>query len=209
MLMSIISLNLSEEETLVSWKAKYKKVCKFEKMMLPSDIADKYNVDTYIAPDTIENRYAWSRSLTFMRDKMISECDVRISAGGTMSGYLGSMPGVLEEIFFAIQKKKPIYLLGGYGGITAKVCSFLKTNNMPDELTLNWQMENNKFYSELLEEYTRLSLNVDYSWIKKLSIESLNNGLSKEENLKLFDTPFPDEAICLIARGLRNLHFDT
>lgn len=201
-------IHLSKEETLVSWKAKYKKVCKFEKMMLPSDISDKYNVDTYIAPDTIENRYAWSRSLTFMRDKMISECDVRISAGGKMSGYLGSMPGVLEEIFFAIQKKKPIYLLGGYGGITAKVCNFLKTNNMPDELTLDWQMKNNKFYYELLKEYTRLSLSVDYSWIKKLNIESLNNGLSEEENLKLFDTPFSDEAICLIARGLRNLHFD-
>lgn len=199
-------IHLSEEKEFISLKAKYRKVCEFERMEQSPDIEGMYNADTFISHDTTEGRYAWSRCLTFMRDKMINECDIRISAGGKTIDYLGCMPGVLEEIFFAVQNIKPVYLLGGFGGISAKVCNFLKTGIKPNELTLEWQKENNTHYSELLDEYKKHGLSIDYSWIDKLSIKSLNNGLSQEDNLRLFDTPFPDEAVCLIAQGIRNIH---
>lgn len=42
----------------------------------------------------------------------------RICLGGKLDGYEGSMPGIIEEARLAIKLKKPLFLLGGYGGAT-------------------------------------------------------------------------------------------
>lgn len=57
-----------------------------------------------------------------------------------------------------------------------------------------------------IKKYTDHSIFIDYSRIESVSMESLNNGLSEEENKRLFTTPFLEEIIYLISRGLRNLY---
>ncbi len=42
----------------------------------------------------------------------------RICLGGKMEGYQGKEPGVIEEAGLALERKKPLYLLGGLGGAT-------------------------------------------------------------------------------------------
>ena len=201
-------IHLLESPELKNWSADYKGVCKIEKIFQPSDIECILESNIPVRPNSPENRYAWSRCLTFMREKMIAECDVRISAGGRITGYKGCMPGVLEEIQITLDKKKPLYILGGFGGISAKICQYLITGELPDELTLSWHKENNKNYSDLLQEYNDHRLSIDYLWLNKLNTNLLNNGLSEEDNLKLFTTPFVDEVIYLISKGLRCLFSD-
>ena len=117
------------------------------------------------------------------------------------------MPGILEEILIAIEKNKPIFLLGGFGGITSDICSLIKNNETPEHLTLNWQKKNNIGYEDLLEYYKERDVSTpNYDSLKdQLSYEKLNNGLEKEENERLFVTPYIEEAIYLIMKGLKQI----
>ena len=45
----------------------------------------------------------------------------RICLGGRRSGYNGRVPGVQEEAEFALLYKKPLYLMGGFGGASQMV----------------------------------------------------------------------------------------
>jgi len=44
----------------------------------------------------------------------------RVCLGGKTNGFQGSEPGVTEEAKLALQYRKPLYLLGGFGGATRK-----------------------------------------------------------------------------------------
>ena len=45
----------------------------------------------------------------------------RICLGGKTSGYQGDEPGVMEEAKLALKYRKPLYLMGGFGGATRRV----------------------------------------------------------------------------------------
>jgi len=144
-----------------------------------------------------------------MRNTMINDCEVRICAGGKHSGYKGKIPGVLEEVIIALEKKKPLYLLGGFGGVTASICKSIQTQVMNNELTEAWQIQNNAGYMDLLSfmDSRGERYKVDYKAIEdKLINTELNNGLSKDDNDKLFNTTFIDEAMHFIFKGLKVLY---
>lgn len=193
------------------WKGYYRPVASMVEVPFSQDVEDLIpngTENSFLPPTNIENIFVWSRSLTEMRKKMIEDCNIRICAGGRHFGYMGKMPGVLEEILIAIELKRPIFLLGGFGGVTASVCSFMKSGVMPKELTVDWQMHNNSGYKELLDFCSSrgAQYSVEYSLLNEyLKIENLNNGLSNEDNIRLFNTPFIDEAITLIFKGLKIL----
>lgn len=137
---------------------------------------------------------------------MISDCEARICAGGKAKGYKGKMPGVLEEILIASQKKLPIYLLGGFGGIVHDICELIENNYTSERLTLKWQEENNVGYSKLLKLYKDNGEDIEYTEIvNKLRKIDLNNGLSEKENIQLFNTVYIDEAVHLVLKGLKSL----
>lgn len=183
------------------WSADYYDVCKMIKVDYPSDVNDAMKDGQCILPEN----YVFSRALSHMRETMISECDIRICAGGRILGYKGCMPGLLEEVSITIRQKKPLFLIGGFGGAVSKLCQLMLTKEMPTELSLDWQMKNNENYSELLKIYDDNKEEVDYSWLNNLDISNLNNGLSNEDNKRLFVTPFSDEVVYLISKGLRNI----
>lgn len=204
---------LNENDELLHWQAKYKKVAKFEKCNFPTQIIPKKlcpsDTKIFLPPSNAKNQYLWSKSLSEMREKMIKECDARICAGGKLIGYKGCMPGVLEEILIAIKYKKPLFLLGGFGGVVNYVCNAIEKGKIPEQLTKEWQIKSNCDYKMLLDYIN----NEDQAYFlgyeklhEKLNYQNLNNGLSKEENDKLFNTQFIDEAIYLILEGLDRLN---
>lgn len=197
----------NDTEQVTLWKAKYRNIAGMIELTPPDDIDELIiNRDTFLPPTNAQNRFVWSRCLTDMRRKMIENCDVRISVGGRHSGYKGSLPGVLEEILIALEMGKPIFLLGGFGGVTASVCRLIQNEAEPKELSEKWQIQNNPEYKEMLDfglsRGTQYA--VDYQSIKeKLKQADLKNGLSEEDNLKLFNTPFVEEALYLVFKGLQ------
>lgn len=197
-------LYLSNTQELSDWKAKYRSIARLIEVLPPQDVEGLIiNKETFLPPTNAQNWYVWSRCLTTMRETLIERCDARVCAGGRHSGYKGLMPGVLEEILLAATTKKPLFLLGGFGGVTASVCKILRDERVPVELTLEWQLENNAGYGEMLR-FAKGS--VDYRQIvESLRSARLNNGLSEEENGKLFETPFVEEAVSLIIKGLSTL----
>lgn len=180
------------------WEAEHQGICEFIKCELPSDI--KYSAGSEISG------YIWARCLSDMRERMVKESDVRICAGGKVTDFRGCMPGILEELLFAVEQKKPIFLLGGFGGISERICQYLLYGSLPQELTVEWQSSKSSEYANIVNEYAAHGKSINYIPTTGLSIDSLNNGLSKEDNQRLFNTPFLDEVITLISKGLRVIY---
>jgi hypothetical protein len=199
-----------DTNAMTEWKAKYRHIGAMEEIEPPSDVFDLIpNKNSFLPPSNTQNSYVWSRCLTEMRNTMINDCEVRICAGGKHSGYKGKIPGVLEEIVIALDKKKPLFLLGGFGGVTASICKSIQTQVMNNELTEAWQIQNNAGYMDLLSFMDSRGERdkVDYKAIEdKLINAELNNGLSEEDNEKLFTTPFIDEAMQFVFKGLKVLY---
>jgi len=51
-----------------------------------------------------------------MRRTMTAASDARIVLGGRVDNFKGCMPGIAEEVFIALEKRQPVYVLGGFGG---------------------------------------------------------------------------------------------
>jgi hypothetical protein len=191
------------------WKAKYRLIAKMIESAPPEEVAALIpNEENFLPPTNAQNLYVWSKSLTEMRSRMIENCNVRICAGGKHTGYKGRMPGVLEEILIALEMNLPIFLLGGFGGVTSSVCKIIQNSVVPKELSFDWQIENNAGYKDLLDycstqddQYT-----VNYDEIAEIIRRAdLNNGLNREENIKLFNTPFIEEALHLVFKGIKRI----
>lgn len=189
------------------WKAQYRGLLEMKEIPIDETVSDLVQTDKkFLAPDTVDNWYVWSKSLSKMRYEMINDCDARICAGGRKVGYKGKMPGVLEEILIASELGCPLYLLGGFGGVVRDVCELLQDNKCSDSLTEQWQYSCNKGYRELLQRYKEQGEEVDYLELQnKLRCINLNNGLTQEENEVLFNTVYVDEAIQLILKGLQSI----
>jgi hypothetical protein len=198
----------ADTEKLKDWKANYITIAKMIEVPPADDILDFIpNVKAFMLPSNAENLYVWSRNLTEMRKILAEKCNIRICAGGRLTGYKGIMPGILEEIILTAKKDRPLFLLGGFGGITASICEAIRNKVIPKELTEAWQIENNAGYKELLDLYEQRSPEaINYDKISETILNmEFNNGLTDEENLKLLSTPFIDEALYFVFKGIRNL----
>ena len=131
-------------------------------------------------PDNSE----WEAGLTAMRATMRTETDVRIVVGGRVQGYKGRMPGIAEEALLSLEAGQALFLLGGYGGCARDIAETLG-------LTEGWSGSRPDWPGR---EYFRRHPRRD-----------LNNGLSPEENGVLAHTPYIDQAITMIVRGLNKL----
>nr|VFJ68833.1 MAG: hypothetical protein BECKDK2373B_GA0170837_12243 [Candidatus Kentron sp. DK] len=194
---------------ITAWRANYRAVMKTVEYAIPSDVALDVDDDNFLPPSTPENKYIWSRCLTEMRTKSIDSSHTRICAGGKLSGYNGKMPGVLEEILIALDKKKPIYLLGGFGGVVGEVCKVLRGEPYPESLMESWQVAHNAGYSDLQRIAHDHDRHADYDTIKStlkgIELRELARGagLDEEEYSRLMRTPFVDECVHIVIRGLK------
>jgi hypothetical protein len=199
-------IHLGDSAELRNWKAQHLKVATMVEHGMPVDVHDLVgSANTFLPPVGEVNSFVWSRSLSEMRKAMIEGCDFSICAGGSLTGYKGWMPGVLEEIVLAVEMRKPIFLIGGYGGVARSVCRLIKDKAPPEELSFDWQAVSNKGFSDMIS--FGASRGVDYKQLYHRGLETvmnadLRNGLSTEENARLFETPFADEVIHLVLKGI-------
>lgn len=197
------------DQEMTVWRSKYNAVMKTVEHDASTDIANDVDIDTYLPPSTPQNKYIWSRCLTDMRIVSIESSEARICAGGKLFGYNGKMPGVLEEILIAIDKNKPVYLLGAFGGVVGDVCKVVRKEPYPDSLTEAWQISHNDGYVDLQAIASAHRMLADYGQVKmvlegiNVSALSKNAGLDEKTYLQLMKTPFVDECIHLIMQGLK------
>ena len=126
----------------------------------------------------------WSDGLTAMRRTMAGQIDARIILGGRVEGYKGRIPGVAEETLLSFEALQPVFLLGGFGGCARDIAETLGLVDALPGFRERWS---------------------GHSMFEAFGPDSLRNGLSFEENHVLARTPYIDEALPLVLRGLRRL----
>ena len=194
---------------ITAWRAQYHEIMETVEHGPPGDVANDLDKTAFLPPNTPLNSYIWSRCLTEMREKSISSSTVRICAGGRLAGYKGKMPGVLEEIILAFNERKPVYLLGAFGGVVGDVCRLLLSTDVPESLTESWQITHNESYSDLQKLARSHQNECDYEVIAtSISGHSISElasrcGLDENEYKRLMETPFVDECIYLVLKGLK------
>jgi hypothetical protein len=138
-----------------------------------------------------------SQALTAMRIASSRNTQGRILLGGRRSGFQGSMPGLVEEALIAIEAGQPLYLAGGFGGVSLD----LVRCTCPDAAA--WAPEYagapaaDPRCASALAHVERLV--GDRGW------SVLGNGLDEEENGRLAATHRPNEIATLVSVGLGRL----
>jgi len=164
-------------------------------------------IDTskFLCPDTIDNQFLWAENLTKMRTEMEKATSCRIIAGGRTTGFKGKMAGVLEEFIIARREGHPVYIVGGYGGCAQLLSEVCMGKKEADEF-LRIASESSS-YRGLLKKYEDLGYPVDYDEINDYAkLQKLqDNGLSQDENMKLFNSVNIMEIVSLILKGINNV----
>jgi hypothetical protein len=192
-------------------EAKLSGMIQFEKPGLPIDIVGNHRPKSYLPPKNPKHYYLWARSMSHMRNQMIKKNDARVALGGRLTGFKGKYPGVVEEIYLSLKQEKPIYLIGAFGGATKRVISALQ-GGQPIELSDSFQstqdvFKNNlNYYNSKISKISKIDDKIDYTklveFFNNKGVGSLNNGLTLDENKRLFSTPHIPEIVSLIIKGL-------
>ena len=119
------------------------------------------------------------------------------------------MPGVLEEILISLEMKKPLFLLGGFGGVVAAVCKSLITSSIATQLTEIWQLDHNPGYAEFQVISKENEYSADFEKLRTIlentPLQTLADrcGLDLHDYEQLMETPFVDVSLYFIMKGLR------
>lgn len=126
----------------------------------------------------------WVPALTAMRKTMASQIHARIALGGQTATYKGRLPGIAEEALIQLQRRAPLFLMGGFGGCSADLVRKIGVSSSSIAASpATWPG---------LEEFDGFGPS------------DLRNGLTDKENSRLAETVHVDEAAALILRGLLN-----
>ncbi|MHC4743044.1 MAG: hypothetical protein ACYS8Z_14100 [Planctomycetota bacterium] len=181
-------------------------------------------VDCPDAPDIdakTDFPYRMACALSVMRSQMTRETSARIALGGRdmkpgdlSSAPKGRAPGVIEEIFYSLAFRKPIYLSNLFGGVTSWAIASLRGESpklefqLNESLTEGYDRQGPIASLEELRSDTTYQRRLDFDALQKelasIGVEGLSaiNGLSPTENEALFDTPTSVEAINRVLIGL-------
>lgn len=82
-----------------------------------SDEADRFGIaqpDPDVAPQELR-RWELTVLRHWVTDKLLAP-GCRVCLGGRLNGFQGEEPGVMQEARLALDRHKPLYLMGGFGG---------------------------------------------------------------------------------------------
>jgi hypothetical protein len=142
----------------------------------------------------------------------------RIVLGGKTEGYSGFLPGIFEEALVTLQLRRPIYILGGFGGATEILANSILAsgNDRPQELTLEWHKQRNASLLKLIDSASQFtapanlaglerSLDALFAFVLQARADlsgTLQTGLSEQETRELLTTSNISNAIHLVRKGL-------
>lgn len=165
------------------------------------------NIDTskFICPDSVYNQYIWAENLTKMRTEMERVAKCRIIAGGKLSCFKGKMAGILEEFTIARRMGHPVYIVGGYGGCAQLLSAVVEGKENVDAFIRI--ASESASYKDLISYYDSIDSPVDYAEVESYAKldRLLDNGLSEEENRRLFHSVNIMEIVSLILKGINNV----
>ena len=162
---------------------------------------DERNV--YIPKEvSFEAQLKWATSLTQMRIDSIEQSAARIISGGKVQGFTGFMPGIAEEFMFAYNAKKPIFLIGGFGGCAHVIADILEGKANSQLLKDICLQDIN--YKKFIDWTDTIGFRVDYSFFDNIRIDELNNGLNPDDNIRLLHSVDIIEIVSLVLKGLSN-----
>ncbi len=140
---------------------------------------------------------------------MANDSVARIVLGGRQSGYIGYMPGILEEAYHSLKSNKPVYLLGGFGGAAKSVIAAIN-GKQPKELTNDFHYKTEFFKNFKNYSQNKSSVIINYNeiteFLQQFTVEKISaqNGLTVEENEILFESINIHELVFLLIKGLKN-----
>lgn len=171
-----------------------------KKMAIYSPNIEVKVVKDYINQEAVNYEMA---NLSHLRIITAGENHIQIFIGGKVKGFRGYIPGVLEELIYCINNDKPIFLIGGFGGVTRIVVNAITDQIGISEFksSLSWD-ENNISNHNI--EFSIQKIDFD-SFFDKLKKIDYHNGLSIDENLELFETVDVELIQSLILKGLVNI----
>ena len=156
------------------------------------------------------------------RKETIPSIDCRVLVAGKTSGFTGILPGLYEELLYCFEVEKPVFILGAYGGAGGKVADYLNgklkrkdafldlealKEATPDLARVEAGFDAFPWPEAARRPAEALQLLVEHLTAGKKDIPTkLRNGLSQEENLRLFAVADTAEAAELILRGLSRVY---
>jgi hypothetical protein len=163
----------------------------------------KIEPDTPTFENELEKKFVIAKTLTKMRERMSNEMDIRIVAGGKITGFSGRYPGILEESYLTLKAEKPLFLIGAFGGAAKLVIDALK-GAQPKAFTQAYQRQHNVKFKALNEKYQQDGLQYQeiVRELNSMGIKALHNGLSDEENQELFESQNIYKIIYLVLKGV-------
>jgi hypothetical protein len=146
-----------------------------------------------IPPTPVDERTR-HRSLTGLRRHMAQNTQGRVLIGGKREGFQGDMPGLLEEALISFQQGQPVYLAGGFGGVTWDIVREL---GIDDGAWFPRLANASPVDERLTRGMSRLT-----EVAQATGWRSLGNGLSRDENRRLAACHRPSEIAALVSLGL-------
>jgi len=149
-------------------------------------------------PQPVDDADLRKRSLTSMRRYMGAQTQGRVLLGGKRHGFQGEIPGLMEEALISLDNVQPLYLAGGFGGVTGDIAKALGVDDG------NWLPRRPDAPADdprCVEGRNRLA-----DRATQLGWTGLKNGLSKEENKRLAASHRPSDIAALVSLGLGRLH---
>jgi hypothetical protein len=209
-----------------TWK-KYLRSVRWHRMLPPGGLDVPEGADLAPRWTIPEVQLGWTVSMLAMRRRMAREHDARVMVGGQHRA-VSPVPGLVDELTTFLDLGKPVYLLGGFGGMTSVLARTI-LGESPRELTLAYQDDEGK-RTAIREHIDRAAATRTFTEagdkgkpapaepipiplaptdfpalvarLQKGGTDALNNGLTRDENEQLFATRDPVEAISLVLRGL-------
>jgi hypothetical protein len=146
------------------------------------------------APLAIDNSQVRTRALTGLRRYLCSQTQGRVLIGGKRDSFQGEFPGLIEEALLSMEARQPLYLAGGFGGVTADIAKAL---GVDDGAWLPRRLDEPAENPRLLTGIARLgALTRVKTWA------GLDNGLTDGENRRLAASHRPSDIAALVSVGL-------
>ena len=157
----------------------------------------------------------------YLKSEHIPPLEARILIGGKATGFRGFAPGVFEEALLMLEARKPVYLLGGFGGATGELADLLLEPATAAQITTKRLEDDSPALRRLNKIATsrtipstihrgtedlvaRLHKALVPGGDRSSSIaQVLNTGLNDSETQDLITTNDMDTAVRLIVKGLR------
>lgn len=133
--------------------------------------------------------------LTHLRRHLTDGGYARLLIGGKRTDYTGDMPGLLEEVLMSLRGKQPVYLAGGFGGITLHIAAQIDPGTCTPLLPPG----------VAIDQATRDALDEVRALVGTRGWSALRNGLSDDQNRHLAVTHRPAEIATLVSLGLGRL----